>query len=117
MHAVYQKPQLRAAEDSGVCGQLQRSHEHAYDFCDKEGNKWDIKQFNSYFITHPEFYFSFETFVKKLKKEIDLGEKIFLDITHAEKSHLEKLLAVMNDFLSEEEKQSIKTIIKPERED
>lgn len=85
-----------AAEKQGICKKLARALDPAFDFIDCDGIKWDIKSFYPKRIKPGRQMYEY---VNNIKKDLDMGEFVLIDVIDATVSELENLkseLAVFN---------------------
>lgn len=99
-----------AAEKQSLYKKLMRSLEEKYDFLDEIGNRIDVKSLISQHIEAPGSDFCFTEYVGKLKNGIIDGEHILIDLSRAEKKHIDTLRHFLNDLLTEAEMNKIKFI-------
>ena len=100
----------RTAEDLGIFKKLTRAVEKEYDFVDEFGNKWDVKAFNSKFISNSNFKFNINTYIGKVKQNILKGEHILIDLAGAVEEDINMLNNALGATLSEIELSKIKFV-------
>jgi len=98
-----------AAEDQGICKQLTRAVEAEHDFTDILGNKWDVKQLHSIGL-EANYEKTMKNLIDTIKKDISQGEFILLNVSNANKNHIEIFEKLMINSLSSNEKSYVKMV-------